>query len=138
METQLKQLETDLKSLKKSMGDGDRFQDVMNISFQNEKIKKHSIILASMRENLSLGVWEQQRRKKHSIIWASMRENLSLGVWEQQRRKKHSIIWASMRENLSLGVCEEQRCRSACASAQSDQHLCYSLFGKNGILTCYR
>ena len=44
METQLKQLETDLKSLKKSMGDGDRFQDVMNISFQNEKIKKHSII----------------------------------------------------------------------------------------------
>ena len=114
METQLKQLETDLKSLKKSMGDGDRFQDVMNISFQNENIKKHSIISALMRENLSLGVCEQQRRKKHSIIWASMGENQSFGVWEQQRR------------------------RSACASTQSDQHLCYSLFGKYGILTCYR
>ena len=33
MDTQLKQLETDLKSLKKSAGDGDRFSDVMNISF---------------------------------------------------------------------------------------------------------
>ena len=55
METQLKQLETDLKSLKKSMGDGDRFQDVMNISFLNEKIKKHSIIWASMGEKPVFG-----------------------------------------------------------------------------------
>ena len=41
------------------------------------------------------------------------------------------IIWASMRENLSLGVCEQHRRRPACASAQSDQRLCYLLFGKN-------
>ena len=27
-------------------------------------------------------------------------------------------------------VCKQHRCRPACASAQSDQHLCYSLFGK--------
>ena len=27
-------------------------------------------------------------------------------------------------------VCEQQRCRQACASAQSNQHLCYSLSGK--------
>ena len=26
-----------------------------------------------------------------------------------------------------LAICEQQRCRSACASAQSDQHLCCSL-----------
>ena len=26
------------------------------------------------------------------------------------------------------GVCEHHRCRPACASAQSDQRLCYSLF----------
>ena len=30
--------------------------------------------------------------------------------------------------NLSLGVCKQHRTRPACASAQSDQHLCYSLF----------
>ena len=36
-----------------------------------------------------------------------------------------SIVWASSRENLSSGVCEQQRRRPACASAQSDQRLCY-------------
>ena len=40
-----------------------------------------------------------------------------------------AIIWALMRENLSSGVCEQQRLRPAFASAQSDQHLCYSLIG---------
>ena len=39
-----------------------------------------------------------------------------------------SHMWASMRENLSSGICEQQRCRPACASAQTDQRLCYSLF----------
>ena len=39
-------------------------------------------------------------------------------------------IWASTRENLSSGVCEQHRRRPACASTQSDQCLCYSLFGK--------
>ena len=38
--------------------------------------------------------------------------------------------WASTRENLSSGVCEQNRRRPACASAQSDQRLCYSRFGK--------
>ena len=42
-------------------------------------------------------------------------------------------IWASTRENLSSGVCEQQRHRPACASAQSDQRLCYSLIGKYHI-----
>ena len=35
------------------------------------------------------------------------------------------IIWAS-----SFRVCEQHRRRPACASAQSDQRLCYSFFGK--------
>ena len=39
-----------------------------------------------------------------------------------------NIIWASKQENLSLGVCEQHRRRPACASVQSDQHLCYSFF----------
>ena len=34
---------------------------------------------------------------------------------------------------LSSGGLEQQRRRPACASAQSDQHLCYSLFGKYHI-----
>ena len=32
--------------------------------------------------------------------------------------------WARSCENVSYAICEQQRCRSACASAQSDQHLC--------------
>ena len=35
-------------------------------------------------------------------------------------------------------VCEQQRRRPACAYAQSDQRLCYSLIGKYHILTCYK
>ena len=34
---------------------------------------------------------------------------------------------ASTRENLSSGGCEQPRRRLACAYAQSDQRLCYSL-----------
>ena len=48
------------------------------------------------------------------------------------------IIWASTRENLSSGGCEQHRHRQTCASAQSDQRLCYSRFGKNHIWACYK
>ena len=46
------------------------------------------------------------------------------------RDKEEDINWASPRENLSSVVCELQRRRPACASAQSDQRLCFSLIGK--------
>ena len=36
-------------------------------------------------------------------------------------------MWARSCENVSYAICEQQRCRSACASTQSDQHLCCSL-----------
>ena len=49
-----------------------------------------------------------------------------------------TIIWASTRENLSSVVCEQHRRRPACASAQSDQRLCRSLFRKYHMLTYYR
>ena len=42
-------------------------------------------------------------------------------------------IWASAQENLSSEVCKQLRSRPACASMQSDQHLCYSLIGKYNI-----
>ena len=32
---------------------------------------------------------------------------------------------------MSYAICEQQRCRSACASAQSDQRLCCSLLRRN-------
>ena len=38
--------------------------------------------------------------------------------------------WASTRENMFSEVCEQHRRRPACASAQSDQRLCYSYFRK--------
>ena len=37
------------------------------------------------------------------------------------------IIWARSCKNMSYAICKQQRCRLACASAQSDQHLCCSL-----------
>ena len=33
-------------------------------------------------------------------------------------------IWAGLWGNMSYAICKQQRCRSACASAQSDQRLC--------------
>ena len=45
------------------------------------------------------------------------------------------IIWA---ENLSSGDCEQQRCRPACTSAQTRQHLYYSLNRLYHIWTCYK
>ena len=46
--------------------------------------------------------------------------------------------WVSSRENLSSAVCEQHRRRPACASAQSDKRLCYSLFGKYHTKTCFK
>ena len=46
--------------------------------------------------------------------------------------------WAATRENLSSRVCEQYRRRPACASAQSDQRLCNSLFAKYHMLICYK
>ena len=49
------------------------------------------------------------------------------------------LIWASKQENLSSEVCEQHRRIPACASAQTGQRLCYSLFGKYHIYkTCYK
>ena len=53
-------------------------------------------------------------------------------------RKSVDLIWDSTWKNLvSLEVCKQQRPRPACASAQSDQRLCYLLIVKYHILTCF-
>ena len=69
-------------------------------------------------------------------------------TWPEARRQGFCVdaddtctcirIRASTQENLSSGLCEQHRRRPACASAQSDQRLCYSPFGKYYMLTCYR
>ena len=47
-------------------------------------------------------------------------------------------IWASPLENLSSVVCQHQMRRQACAYAQSDQRLCYSLIVKYHIQAWYK
>ena len=49
-----------------------------------------------------------------------------------------NIELASTRDTLFSRFAKLQRRRPACASAQSDQRLCYSHFGKNNILTCFK
>ena len=46
-----------------------------------------------------------------------------------------SLKWDSTRKPV-FGVCEQQRRRSSCASAQSDQRLCYSLSGEHRSQAC--
>ena len=46
-------------------------------------------------------------------------------------------IWAATWENLSSVVCEQQRSWRACAYAQSDQCLCYSLSGEQSSQACF-
>ena len=46
-------------------------------------------------------------------------------------------IWAGPWENVSYVICGQQRRRSACANAQSDQRLCYSLFRQYNISRFY-
>ena len=45
--------------------------------------------------------------------------------------------WARSCENMSYAICEQQRRRLACTSAQSDQHVCCSLFKLYDMYTCY-
>ena len=49
----------------------------------------------------------------------------------------HAYLGLDARKPVFM-VCEQHRSRPACASAQSDQRLCCSLFGKKHMLTCYR
>ena len=48
----------------------------------------------------------------------------------------HNLLGQVMRK--SDAICEQQRHRSACASAQSDQHLCCSLLKQYGIIIVFQ
>ena len=69
---------------------------------------------------------------KNNVIQASLDlikeiSMLNLGICLFEILKDRKNIWARSCENVSYAICEQQRCRSACASAQSDQHLYCSL-----------
>ena len=74
------------------------------------------------------------------ILQAKSEINLLPGKYLHQTRPSYNTksrgifnIWASTLGNLSSGVGKQQRRRPACASAQSDQCLCYWLIGKYPI-----
>ena len=49
-----------------------------------------------------------------------------------------SYVFQPIRDaKMCHAICEQQRCRSACVSAQSDQHLCCSLLRLYDMYTCY-
>ena len=60
------------------------------------------------------------------------------GPLSESVKSSSATIWALTWETLSSRVCKQHRRRPACASAQSDQRLCYSLFGKYHILPCFK
>ena len=45
-------------------------------------------------------------------------------------------VWDRSCKNVTYTICKQQRCRSACAFAQSDQHLCCLLLRKYDMYTC--
>ena len=58
-------------------------------------------------------------------------------LFSQKNLCKDILTWARSCENVSYAICEQQRCRSACASAQSDQHLYCSLLRLYDMYTCF-
>ena len=60
------------------------------------------------------------------------RTNSYTEAWHWEHRTIKQSIWfyndmSHIMRKPVYATCEQQRCRSACASVQSDQHLCYSL-----------
>ena len=50
-------------------------------------------------------------------------------MYRKKEKKDHADNRSHVMRKPVFAICEQQRCRSACASAQSDQHLCCSLPG---------
>ena len=56
--------------------------------------------------------------------------------WPLAQFEPPSTLRSGSGPDVSIAICEQQRCRSACASAQSDQHLCFSLLIYYNTYTC--
>ena len=63
--------------------------------------------------------------------------NLTWCSYDSTSVNRFASIWAAPWENVSYVICEPQRRRSACAFAQSDQRLCFSLLRQYNISRFY-
>ena len=73
-----------------------------------------------------------RKKTKNKYVYDNEKEAQVI-VNEKNCLQSSYDIWASTRENLSSGGCKQQRRRPACAYAQPDQRLFYSLIGKYHI-----
>ena len=71
---------------------------------------------------------------RSQLIYTVLKKSINL-VSAGQRLIGH-YLGLEMRKPVFVG-CEQLRCRPACASAQSNQRLCYSLIIKYHIKACY-
>ena len=81
-------------------------------------------------ENVSYAICEQQRCRSVAYVSLLLRMNhFDLDIYLN--------TWAGPWENVSYVICEQQSHRSACTSAQRDQHLRCSLLRLYDMYTCY-
>ena len=93
----------------------------------------HFIWVFTVCQNTHLGVSGLQRVKAHNKPTSSDKGGVrssSSSTLDLPAGKNNLYEMGLAARKPSLGVCEQQRWRPACASAQADQHLCYSHFGK--------
>ena len=68
-------------------------------------------------------------------------ESASSSIWKMNCMGSFQALipnkFGPGRAKMSYAICQQQRCRSACTSAQSDQHLCCSLLRQYDMYTCY-
>ena len=106
--------------------------------FQNQLFKKNyfrNTICVSNRLDPDQLIWVQTVCKSYQQTTLGDNELMFMnpGYKGTTLYFTQILIWASRQENLSSGVCEQHRRKPACTSVQSDQRLCYSLFGKYHI-----
>ena len=79
--------------------------------------------------------WRREICRHYGRGYGDEEEHLGLRAWQLT-----FVEWSDFLDARKpvFGVCEEQRRTSACASAKTDQRLCYLLFRKCRTYTCYR
>ena len=99
---------------------------------RRETVKSNSLTVMKQCNTKTVRALVGVAKVKHqSQAYTSIRHGARM-EYEIESIKMPGNIWASPREKSSV-VCEQQRRRPACAYAQSDQRLCYSLIVKYHI-----